>query len=138
MENQAQIADKAAEKQQKKVPGRPFKKGQSGNPSGRPPGTFSLTTILKNTLQEIAENDPQKRKYADIIMRRFIINKGVNEVDTRAIEVMFNRTDGPVKEQTDITSGGEPLNLIARDQIAAIAKEVAKKLKEKEVDGGDK
>ncbi len=29
-----------------------FKPGQSGNPNGRPKGTFSLLTILKNKLEE--------------------------------------------------------------------------------------
>jgi len=40
-----------------------FKKGQSGNPSGRPKGSLSLATVLEQTLHEkVIINEGGKRK----------------------------------------------------------------------------
>lgn len=34
-----------------------FKKGQSGNPKGKPKGTFSLKTFAKNYLQKLSDDE---------------------------------------------------------------------------------
>lgn len=52
--------DKTAKKQ--RVIGRPFKKGQSGNPKGRGKGTISLLTDIKKRLKETAKKNPQEYK----------------------------------------------------------------------------
>lgn len=36
-----------------------FKKGQSGNPNGRPKGSFSLKTYVKNMLEEMTDEQRQ-------------------------------------------------------------------------------
>lgn len=36
-----------------------FKKGQSGNPNGRPKGTFSLKTFAKKYLQEMTDEEKE-------------------------------------------------------------------------------
>ena len=46
-------AEKTATIQQKKVPGRPFKPGQSGNPKGRPVGSVSITTEIRSRLLKV-------------------------------------------------------------------------------------
>ena len=67
-----------------------FKKGSSGNPSGRPRDAKSAATILRKALSEevIATVNGRKRKmskYEALITR--LVNKGV-EGDHRAIEYL--------------------------------------------------
>ena len=72
MITQATKPKKSVEKtapKQRKVIGRPFPKGVSGNPDGRPPGTFSLLTLLKQELQKVPEGQ-DKKTYADLIIKR--------------------------------------------------------------------
>jgi hypothetical protein len=49
-------AENSAEKQQRVI-GRPFKKGQSGNPKGRPKGTENFSTKFRRFIEKIAENN---------------------------------------------------------------------------------
>ncbi len=46
----------------KKVVGRPFKKGQSGNPAGRPKNEHSIPNILRELSAKINEYDPDKKQ----------------------------------------------------------------------------
>ena len=47
------MSDTTEKKQPKpRGKGRPFKKGESGNPKGRPKDSFSLITLLKKGLQK--------------------------------------------------------------------------------------
>src|SRR6202045_2092895 len=49
-----------AEKSAKNQRGRPFQKGQSGNPSGKPPGTRARGTVLAEKLIEDQHDDIMK------------------------------------------------------------------------------
>ncbi len=61
-------ADNTAKKQQKRVIGKPFKKGQSGNPAGRPKGSISVVAELKKKLEEIPnEGNPEKKRYLHML-----------------------------------------------------------------------
>jgi len=52
------ILDPAEAKKRGKKRSR-FKKGESGNPVGRPKGSFSIATQLRKTLQELRGNRPK-------------------------------------------------------------------------------
>jgi len=62
----------SADKQQgntKRVIGKPFKKGQSGNPKGRPPKVRTIPDILRKIGEEDGLKDGSETKL-DVVMRR--------------------------------------------------------------------
>ena len=69
-----------------------FKKGQSGNPHGRPKGSKNLTTLLGEALNEpviVAENGGRRK----ITMREAIIKQLVKRsatADLRAIKILLD------------------------------------------------
>lgn len=76
--------DKTEEKQD-----RPwlFKKGQSGNPKGRPKGTFSMKTFAKQMLEQMS--DEQRQEF-------------LNGIDKR---IVWEMAEGKAKQDVEI--GGE-------------------------------
>lgn len=69
-----------------------FKKGTSGNPNGRPKGTFSLKTYAKKYLQEMT--DEEKIEFMEGLPK----------------EVIWKMAEGNPKQDTDVTTNGESLN----------------------------
>ena len=76
-----------AENSKKTAPGRPFKKGQSGNPGGRP----KRTQEQKDALQMIRDLAPEAAER----LRDILHDPGVKPGDLlRAIEIIFDRAFG--------------------------------------------
>ena len=71
-------------------PGRPFQKGQSGNPKGRPPSVKFLTEYLREALQE---NDGAAIRW---IIARLVLQSAEGAVD--ATKLIFDRTEGKVAQ----------------------------------------
>jgi len=75
-----------------------FKKGQSGNPKGRPRGSLSLSAILKKYLdQELDITDPitkqqVKKRIGDIINLKLLAK--AMQGDTKAIDMIYDRIEG--------------------------------------------
>lgn len=75
------VAVKSATKAAKpKVRGRPFKKGTSGNPKGKPPGTRHGLTILAETLmaadlEAVVSKMIRKAKAGDVAAGRLILDR---------------------------------------------------------------
>ena len=101
----------AKQKKQKKaviserVRGR-FKKGVSGNPSGRPKEQLNLAALLRREMQNVPEDFGGKKvpvqfrnkTWAEIFIRRFMaiaIQKG----DVMAAKEIWQRVDGKVPER---------------------------------------
>src|SRR3990167_3200552 len=81
-----------------------WKKGQSGNPKGKPVGALSMTTKIKEFLMTQA-NDGET--YADKL-RKATVLRAITKSDVLVKEIL-DRVDGKVLQPTDITSGGEKL-----------------------------
>ena len=71
-----------------------FKKGQSGNPKGRPKGTFSLKTYAKKYLEKLP--DKEKDEYLD----------GLSKLD------VWKMAEGNPDNKSELAgAGGQPLEI---------------------------
>ncbi len=76
---------------------KPFKKGESGNPKGRPPKLPELDKLMADVLGE--ERDGKTA--AEIILQA--LRAKAAKGDIRAAEVLFNRGYGVPKQTIDMT-----------------------------------
>lgn len=75
-----------------------FKKGQSGNPKGRPPKGWSWAEILEDVGEEI---EPKSGKqFKELVSRK--LWKECAKGNISAIRELFNRMEGMPKQQTEI------------------------------------
>jgi Family of unknown function (DUF5681) len=88
-----------------------FKKGQSGNPRGRPPGAKNLSTLLTEALNEpvvIAENGGRKRISKREAMIKQLVNKSAKG-DWRAVKILleiWQEIEGRTEPETAESSFG--------------------------------
>jgi hypothetical protein len=80
----------------------PWKEGDpSPNPSGRPKGSRNLSTILREMLEEeievIIDGVKSKKQFQEVIIRKLV--KKANDGDLRAIQEIFDRTEGKAKQE---------------------------------------
>jgi hypothetical protein len=85
---------------------KPFKKGQSGNPNGRPKKIPELDKLLADVLGE--EKDGVEAAKAILMALRAKATKG----DVRAAEVLLDRAYGKAKQFLDHSTLGEKINQI--------------------------
>lgn len=70
-----------------------YKKGQSGNPKGRPPGTFSMKEYVKRKLKDMT--DEEREEFLEGVDKRII----------------WEMAEGKAETKTDITSNGKTIVL---------------------------
>jgi hypothetical protein len=73
---------------------RPWKKGQSGNPSGRRLGALSLTPELKLKLGQICPTDKKKRIWREVVVENLL--KQATKGNGNALKEIFERIEGKV------------------------------------------
>lgn len=56
----------------------PIKKGQSGNPKGRPKKVISLTSEMKTQLEEVCPYDPKGRTWLQYLVDRWLARASDN------------------------------------------------------------
>lgn len=92
-----------------------FKPGQSGNPNGRPKGSLSLTTIIRQKLEE----GDRAARLAERLVK--IAESGEDRHALTAIEQILDRLEGkPIAkvEQTNIT--GPDLSDMSIDELRSL------------------
>lgn len=85
----AKVAESTAKEQ--RIIGRPFEKGVSGNPNGRPPGSFSLIGMLKKELQEIPQG--ADKTYAELLIKR-ILKSAITDGNDQQIKNILQYVEG--------------------------------------------
>ena len=121
------IAGKKQGKEQYKVgKGKPpedtkFKKGQSGNPKGKPKGTISLTSMIKRKLQELV---PDGKRQAIEMLADNIIQDAL-EHNNKMRQLIWNYVDGMPKQGIDIKHTLK--QILTEEQIDELLSRRAKK-----------
>ncbi len=69
-----------------------WKKGESGNPKGRPKKQDSLTSLLKEEIEKICPADPEKRTWKELIVRRTL--QLALKPNSTAFKEVWERHDG--------------------------------------------
>lgn len=91
-----------------------WKKGQSGNPKGRPKGAISSKTILNRFLSLVEKNvkNPVTGEFEDMtvaeVMNLSIIAKA-RKGDLSAYREVLDRLEGKPQQNIDHTTGGEKI-----------------------------
>ena len=78
---------------------KPFKPGQSGNPSGRPK-SITLSEAYRKQLAQPMPNDTQGRTYAEVIACRVVVAAATGDVS--AAREIADRTEGKARQSIDI------------------------------------
>jgi hypothetical protein len=86
------------------VGAKPFVKGQSGNPKGKPRKIPELNKLLAEVLGDEKEGITAAQAILSALRSKAI--KG----DVRAAEVLLDRAYGKSKETLDVTTNGESMN----------------------------
>ena len=82
-----------------KATGKPFQKGVSGNPKGRPPKGAALTEILNSKLDAVKGGKLRREIIAEKLLE--LAESG----DFYALKYVFDRTDGRPKESVELSGG---------------------------------
>lgn len=85
-----------------------FKKGQSGNPKGRPKGSKNLDTLLMESVNErvtINENGVPKKVSKLAVMHKQLANKGATG-DLRALQMILRKLED-LESRTRAHAGAE-------------------------------
>lgn len=72
----------------------PFKKGQSGNPKGKPKGAISITSIVRKIL---TENPEEAQKVGKAMVT------GAKRGNIGMMSLLVERIDGPMKKKIDLS-----------------------------------
>ncbi len=118
------LADNAAENQR----GRPFQRGQSGNPSGKPPGTRARVTVLAEKLMEDDAEDIVRAvvsaaKAGDSTAMRLCVERLVPVRKGRPIEFALPpvKTASGVVEAIDMIAKQMADGSLTPDEAGAVA-----------------
>lgn len=84
-----------------------FKKGQSGNPNGRPVGSVSIVEGIKKKLLEV--EPANKKTYLELFLSKLFL-KAIKEGNEQLMKDMINRVDGMPKQSIDHSTLGEKIN----------------------------
>lgn len=83
----------------------PFKKGQSGNPGGRPKRDWSWAKLLEDAVNE--KEEKTGKTFRELVAKRVVVDAANGNIN--AIKELINRMDGFPLQYSDITSDGDKI-----------------------------
>jgi hypothetical protein len=89
-----------------------FLPGASGNPNGRPKSGLSITSQVKQKLEEISGE--QKESYLELITQR-IIDRAL-EGDYRFVKLIWEHLDGTPRQALELKDGSAGSHIIILDR----------------------
>ena len=105
------IVDKQPINNEGGITGKGWKKGQSGNPNGRPPKVKSIPDILRRIGDEEGTLDGKTK--LDVIMYK--VFQYALEGKHWAVQFIADRTEGKPKESREVTHKSEPIQIMNID-----------------------
>lgn len=104
----------------------PFKKGQSGNPNGRPKGVLNSKTILERFLSiEKSMNNPLNNELENLSIAELMALKQIANAlngDLAAYKEITDRLEGKTQTKVDVTTDGEKISTATGFEINITSK----------------
>tara|TARA_R100001463_G_scaffold76981_1_gene131148 strand:+ start:103 stop:441 length:339 start_codon:yes stop_codon:yes gene_type:complete len=86
----------------------PYKKGQSGNPNGRPKGSKNRSTIVKeilNLMVQVKDDDGNdKWQSNEYLIVQAMVNKAIEKGDVAAFNALYDNLYGKLKDTVDMNT----------------------------------
>lgn len=86
----------------------PYKKGQSGNPKGRPKGSKNRSTIVKEILNLMVQvkDDEGNNKWQsnEYLIVQAMVNKAIEKGDVAAFNALYDNLYGKLKDTVDMNT----------------------------------
>ena len=102
-------AESTAPQQRKRVVGRPFPKGVSGNPAGRPKGSVSVTDPMRRILS--GDCPPEYRHLSAEALAIKALEMAANG-DRAMLDSIIDRIDGKPRQGIDLAADEGALTLV--------------------------
>ena len=110
--------------------GKPYQwqPGQSGNPAGRTPKDLTITSLIKELLEEKADYiapgvTPDDKTWRQLVAKAILV--GAAKGDSRMVSELLNRIDGRVVTAIEM-SGGEGKEPVRIEFVPAKGKDATK------------
>lgn len=88
-----------------------WKKGQSGNPKGRPKGSKNRSTIIREILDLMVKKEDEEGKTVwqskEYLMVEALVNKAIEKGDVNAFNALYNNLYGNLKDTVDLNTTEE-------------------------------
>ncbi len=81
-----------------------WKKGESGNPAGKPKGTRSLTTLLREAMIKVGKGESEP--YDEQLIKK-VLDMATKQGNEAMIRLCWNYLEGMPKETKEIDFKGE-------------------------------
>jgi hypothetical protein len=87
---------------EKRVRGRPFPPGQSGNPGGRPRGSKSLVNLLIEALRKRAKDGKGgEKEFYELLAESIVVNAAKG--NAALVKLIFDYHEGPPPQKHEVT-----------------------------------